>query len=198
MRKPRVLTKDATWNRIKRGFGTMIRMSTASTSRPRGTPRVFYDFVLVHRDEARATAVSVCERCMKGNERGGGVADEETTAESRMRRAATESRMRRAATKMRYRPSTSLLCSDGNESPVHRSDARADGVGVRARSMRRKERGGGVAEGDDDKSGDEIDRDDDDDGGGYSDGDDDATGGEGGLAGVVCARERTRKMGFAF
>ncbi|KAK9147875.1 hypothetical protein Scep_006632 [Stephania cephalantha] len=53
------------------------------------------------------------------------------------------------------------------------------------RSMHRKEIGGGVAEDDDDESGDEIDRDDDGDGGGDSDGDDDESGREEGLAGVI-------------
>ncbi|KAK9084020.1 hypothetical protein Scep_030491 [Stephania cephalantha] len=53
----------------------------------------------------------------------------------------------------------------------------------------RKDIGGGVAEDDDDESGDEIDWDDNGDGGGDSDGDDNESGREGGSAGVVCAEK---------
>ncbi|KAK9089099.1 hypothetical protein Scep_028181 [Stephania cephalantha] len=81
-----------------REAGTVIRRSTTWS---RGTPRVCYAFVLVYRGEARPTAVSVCEPCMKG------VADEETRVgvedeasngggggdrRRRMRRAATAKR----------------------------------------------------------------------------------------------------------
>ncbi|KAK9139963.1 hypothetical protein Scep_009644 [Stephania cephalantha] len=43
--------------------GTVIRRSTAWS---RGNPRVCYAFVLVHRGEARPTAVSVCESRSRG------------------------------------------------------------------------------------------------------------------------------------
>ncbi|KAK9158544.1 hypothetical protein Scep_005118 [Stephania cephalantha] len=157
------------------------------------------------------TPVSVCERCIKGKERGGGVADEESndgvTDEESSGGNAIEA----------------LHQSVMPFVPVHRSNARADdrvdrcaiercmkgnerGGGVadegsqdatlgpmasawEQRSMQRKEIGGRVTEGEDDGSGDEIDRDDDGDGGGDSDGDDDESGREGGLAGVVCAEK---------
>ncbi|KAK9148121.1 hypothetical protein Scep_006878 [Stephania cephalantha] len=69
--------------------------------------------------------VSLCERCMKGNERGGRVADEESHNGNEIEAL--------------YESAMSFV-------PVHRSDARTDGVGVRAvyegEGERRRSRGG--------------------------------------------------------
>ncbi|KAK9170037.1 hypothetical protein Syun_002177 [Stephania yunnanensis] len=127
--------------------------------------------------------------CMKGKERGGGVANEESNGGV----AYEESRGGNAI----YRGPPPVCYAFVL---VHRSNARADGRVNRAtlgpmesaceqRSMQRKEIGGGVAEDDDDESGDEINQDDDGDDGGNSDGDDDESGLEGGLAGVVCVEK---------
>ncbi|KAK9140320.1 hypothetical protein Scep_010001 [Stephania cephalantha] len=63
------------------------------------------------------------------------------------------------------------------------------------RAMQRKERGGGVAEDDDDECGDEIGQADDGDGGSDSVGEDDGRGGEWGLAGWF-AQRRVEEDGF--
>ncbi|KAK9092567.1 hypothetical protein Syun_027478 [Stephania yunnanensis] len=66
------------WNRIKRGWDCdskvhrinfLVARHTSSLLCLRATTGV----------KLGPKAVSVCERCMKGNERGGGVADEETS-----------------------------------------------------------------------------------------------------------------------
>ncbi|KAK9104828.1 hypothetical protein Scep_021672 [Stephania cephalantha] len=124
-------------------------------------------FVAVHRGEVRA-AVSLCERCMKGKERGGEVVEEESHDGNEIE-ALHESAM----------PFV----------PVHRGEARADGVGstgaklgptvsvCEQRCMKRKERGVGVAE-EESLDGNEIDQNDDDDGSGDSDDNDDDIGDE--------------------
>ncbi|KAK9089309.1 hypothetical protein Scep_028391 [Stephania cephalantha] len=179
MRKPRVLRRGCTGIGLSEAE-TVIRRSTASTSWSRGTPRVYYAFVLVHRGEARADAGVGVRAVYEGRRE---------AAESRMRRATAESQKRRAAAEMRYRPSTSLICHSCQSTEATFGPT-AESIGMRSSgstgatlgpmasacehlSMQRKEIGGGVAEDDDDESGDEIDRDDDGDGGGDIDGDDD-------------------------
>ncbi|KAK9132689.1 hypothetical protein Scep_012217 [Stephania cephalantha] len=131
---------------------------------------------------------------MKGKERGGGVADEESNGGV----ADEESSSKNAIEALHE--SVMVFVS------VHRSDVRSDGRVDRCaieRCMKGKERcggvaeegnhsGGGVAEDDDDESGDEIDRDDDGDGGGDSAGDDDD---ENGREGGPPPAEPTRPVG---
>ncbi|KAK9119348.1 hypothetical protein Scep_017441 [Stephania cephalantha] len=80
------------------------------------------------------TAVSVCERCMKGKKRGDEVAEEESHDGNEIEAL--------------HESTTPFV-------PVHRSEARADGVGVRADDRDDDDDGSGDSDGDDDDIGDE-------------------------------------------
>ncbi|KAK9106955.1 hypothetical protein Syun_022966 [Stephania yunnanensis] len=120
--KPRVLQRGCTGIGIKRGCDYDLKVHRINFLVARHSTSLLFLRASPPGVKLGLTAVSVCERCMKGKERGGGVeygethgevaneastdgvADEETNSEEwQMRRLAAESRMRRAVAESRTR-----------------------------------------------------------------------------------------------
>ncbi|KAK9161062.1 hypothetical protein Syun_007403 [Stephania yunnanensis] len=145
--------------------------------------------------------MSVCERCIKGKERGGKVADKETATESRMRRAngrvadeaSTDGVADEKAVESRIKRGGGVADKERRRIAVEekRCERRSgDGVGVRASGRcERKERAM------ESRRTMMMEVADDGNGGGDSAGDDNAKGGEGGLVGWF-AQRRDEEDGF--
>ncbi|KAK9133113.1 hypothetical protein Scep_012641 [Stephania cephalantha] len=116
--------------------------------------------------------VSVCEWCMKGKEIGGGVAEEESHGGNEIE-APHESAMPFVPVHRGEAMGRRCRCASGSTGEKLRPTVSV----CEQRCMKRKERGGGVAE-EEIHDSNEIDWDDDGDGSGDSDGDDDNIGDE--------------------